>query len=67
MSFLKEEGRGGRTFLLIAQNLVKYNVKNECIFHLILVGIHSILILSVKNRGLGFFCLTAQKSSVSQI
>ena len=65
MSFLKEEGRGGRTFLLIAQNLIKYNVKSECIFHLILVGIHSILILPVKNRGLGFFCLTDQKSSVS--
>ena len=31
------------------QNL-KYSVKRECIFHLILVGILSILILSVKNR-----------------
>ena len=27
-------------------------------FHLILVGISSILILSVKNRGWDFFCLT---------
>ena len=34
------------------QNL-KYNVKRGCIFHLILVGIPSILILSVKNRGAG--------------
>ena len=34
------------------QNL-KYNVKGACIFHLILVDILSILILSVKNRGVG--------------
>ena len=32
------------------QNL-KYNIKGACMFHLILVGILSILILSVKNRG----------------
>ena len=32
------------------QNL-KYNVKTVCIFHLILVDILSILLLSVKNRG----------------
>ena len=31
----------------------KYNVKRACIFHLILVGILSILILSVKNREWG--------------
>ena len=29
----------------------KYNVKRVCSFHLILVGIPSIFILSVKNRG----------------
>ena len=34
------------------QNL-KYIVKKVCIFHLILVGILSILPLSVKNRGRG--------------
>ena len=34
------------------QNL-KYNIKGACVFHLILVGILSILILSVKNRGWG--------------
>ena len=33
------------------QNL-KYNAR-ACIFHLILVGIVSILILTVKNRGVG--------------
>ena len=40
------------------QNL-KYNVNSGCIFHLILVGILSILILSVKNTGGGWggFCL----------
>ena len=32
-----------------SQNL-KYNVKQACIFNLILVGIPSSLILSVKNR-----------------
>ena len=32
------------------QNL-KYHVKRGCIFHLILLGIPYILILSVKNRG----------------
>ena len=40
------------------QNL-KYNVKRACVFRLILVGILSILmILSVKNMGWGFFCLS---------
>ena len=41
------------------QNL-KYNVNSGCIFHLILIGILSILILSVNNegRGGGGFCLT---------
>ena len=40
------------------QNL-KYNVNSGCIFHLILVGILSILILSVENIGGGWggFCL----------
>ena len=32
------------------QNL-KHNVNRGCIFHLILVGIPSTLILSIKNRG----------------
>ena len=34
------------------QNL-KYNVKSGCIFHLILVGILSISLLSIKNKGGG--------------
>ena len=40
------------------QNL-KYNIKRGCIFHLILVGIPFVLILSVNNRG-GFFWLNGQ-------
>ena len=42
--------RNKRSGDCILQNL-KYNVKKLCTFHLILVGILSILILSVKNRG----------------
>ena len=34
---------------MYVQNL-KYNIKGACMFHLILVGILSILIFSVKNR-----------------
>ena len=34
------------------QNL-KYNVKQMCIFHLILIGIPFILIYSFKNEGCG--------------
>ena len=39
---------------------IAQNVKMVCVFffQLILVGTLSILILSVKNRGWGFFCLT---------
>ena len=37
-------------YKMYVQNL-KYNIKRACMFHLILVGILSILILSVKNRG----------------
>ena len=37
---------------MYVQNL-KCNIKGACMFHLILVGILSILILSVKNRGEG--------------
>ena len=40
------------SFYKNVQNL-KYNIKGACMFHLILVGILSILILSVKNRGWG--------------
>ena len=36
---------------MYVQNL-KYNINGACIFHLILVGILSTLILPVKNRGL---------------
>ena len=36
-----------------SQNLIKYIVKKRCIFHLILVGILSILILSLKSRRVG--------------
>ena len=36
------------------QNL-KYNVNRGCIFHLILVGIPSTLILSIKNKGVWGF------------
>ena len=39
-------------YKMYVQNL-KYNIKGPCMFHLILVGILSILILSVKNRGWG--------------
>ena len=35
---------------IYVQNL-KYNIKRACIFHLILAGILSILILSVENEG----------------
>ena len=41
------------------QNL-KYNVKKVYIFCLILIGIPFILILSVKNRWGGAFCLTGK-------
>ena len=34
---------------MYVQNL-KYNIKGACMFHLILVGILSILILSIKNN-----------------
>ena len=37
---------------IYVQNL-KYNIKRACIFHLILAGILSILILSVENEGGG--------------
>ena len=36
------------------------NVKRACTFHLILFGILSILILSIKNRGWVFFLLNGQ-------
>ena len=39
-------------YKMYVQNL-KYNIKGACIFHLILAGILSILILSVKNKGAG--------------
>ena len=49
------------------QNL-KYNVKRGCIFHLILVGIPSILILPVKDRGVGGGVLNGQNpSSVTKV
>ena len=35
---------------MYVQNL-KYNIKGACMFHLILVGILPILILSIKSRG----------------
>ena len=51
----KNQKRSGGCILQIfikkyLQNL-KYNVKKICTFHLVLVGILSILILYVKNRG----------------
>ena len=42
-----------------SQNL-KFNVKQACIFNLILVDIPSGLILSVKNRGRQGFLLNSQ-------
>ena len=42
------------------QNLLKYNVKMACIFHLILLGIFSILILPVKNKEVGACLLNGQ-------
>ena len=46
------------------QNL-KYSTEEACIFHLILVGILSILILSIKNRGIGFFFLLKGQNLLS--
>ena len=47
---------------------VKYNVKQVCVFHLILVGISSSLILPVKNVGNGGFSLkTKNLLSVTKI
>ena len=48
--------KGSNFYKMYVQNL-KYNIKGACIFHLILVGILSILILSIKNRRLGKRCL----------
>ena len=48
------------SFKKYLQNLVKYIVKRVCIFHLIWVGILSILIFSIKNRGIGGFLLNKQ-------
>ena len=36
------------------QNL-KYNIKRECIFHLIFFDISFVLILYIKNKGVGGF------------
>ena len=47
------------TSLKYLQNL-KYNMKGASIFHLILVGILSVLILSVKSMGAGGFLLNWQ-------
>ena len=44
---------------VVSQNL-KYNVKQACIFNLILVDIPSSLILSVKNRWRQGFYLIAK-------
>ena len=44
---------------------VKYNIKRTCIFHLILFGIISILILFVRTRGWSFFRLT-EKSIIKR-
>ena len=57
--------RNKRSGVCILQILIrstfKYNVKKACIFHLILVGILSILILAVKNREEGGgACLTSK-------
>ena len=47
----KRNKRSGGCILQISIKIFNYNVKKVCIFRLILVGILSILILSVKNRG----------------
>ena len=39
---------------------VEYIIKQACVFNLILVGIRSSLILSVKNRGMKGFLLNNQ-------
>ena len=41
---------------------MKYNVKQACIFHIILIGIPSSLILSVRKQGVGV--LLDRKKSV---
>ena len=46
------------------QNL-RYNIKQSCIFHLILLGNSSNLILSFKNRGNVFFFFKPQKIAFS--
>ena len=46
-------------YKMYVQNL-KYNIKGACIFYLILVDILFILILSVKNRGVGGGLLNGQ-------
>ena len=48
------------------QNL-KWNVKRACIFHLIMLGIPSILILSVKKKGMGEGGLLNEKNLLSVI
>ena len=45
----------------------KYNVKRVYIFHLILVGIPSILILSVKNTGWVFLLNRQNPLSVTKV
>ena len=45
------------------QNL-RCNIKQSCIFHLILLGISSSLILSVKNRGNFFFFFETSGNSI---
>ena len=39
---------------------LKYNIKGICTFHLILVSILSILILSVKNKRVGEYLLNVK-------
>ena len=47
---------------------ISNKIKRVCIFHLILVGIPSILILPIKNRGEGWSLLNRQISlSVAKV
>ena len=48
---------GGCILQIFIKSTLKYNEKKVSIFHFILVGIQSILILSIKNRGRGWFFL----------
>ena len=56
----REKWKMNRIFRKIYLQNLKYNVKSGSIFNLILVGVPSSLILSIKNIGSGFILLNRQ-------